>query len=224
MKKIYTADKETGTFIEECKSIEEARELIAQYEEQDKINDVFSENFYDIVDDNHCTIEGDDTVHTFIVWTNSDSVPFKKRDEICQGITACAVDTDPEEEGKFKTLDEARAFIKKFESSVSYEKYNVGSGFRITESFIEEVELDEDGDIVDSFGYHDVTPLYALQKDDGDLYESRGIPKYYGNIESAKEAKRLIIESPSDDDEDISYLTIVELSGTPGRFTEVEEQ
>lgn len=57
MKKIYTADRETGTFIEECKSIEEARELIAQYEEQDRINDVYSDDFYAIVDEEHCTIE-----------------------------------------------------------------------------------------------------------------------------------------------------------------------
>lgn len=57
MKKIYTADRETGTFIEECKSIAEAKELIAQYEEQDKINDVYTEDFYAIVDENHCTIE-----------------------------------------------------------------------------------------------------------------------------------------------------------------------
>ena len=57
MKKIYTADRETGTFIEECKSIEEAGELIAMYEEQDKINDVYEEDFYAIVDEEHCTIE-----------------------------------------------------------------------------------------------------------------------------------------------------------------------
>ena len=57
MKKLYTADRETGTFIEECNSIEEAKELIAQYEEQDKINDVYEEDFYAIVDEEHCTIE-----------------------------------------------------------------------------------------------------------------------------------------------------------------------
>lgn len=57
MKKLYTADRETGTFIEECNSIEEAKELIAQYEEQDKINDVYEEDFYTIVDEEHCTIE-----------------------------------------------------------------------------------------------------------------------------------------------------------------------
>ena len=56
MSKIYTADKKTGTFIEECTSIEEAKKLIAEYEYQDKINDVYSENFYDIVDENHCSI------------------------------------------------------------------------------------------------------------------------------------------------------------------------
>lgn len=57
MKKYYTADRETGTFMEECSSIEEAREVIASYEEQDKINDVYSENFYAIVDEDHCTVE-----------------------------------------------------------------------------------------------------------------------------------------------------------------------
>ena len=57
MKKYYTADRETGTFIEECNSVEEAREFIAGYEEQDKINDVYSENFYAIVDESHCTVE-----------------------------------------------------------------------------------------------------------------------------------------------------------------------
>ena len=56
MKKIYTADRETGTFIEECNSIEEAKELIAQYEEQDKINYVYEENFYSIVDEEHCEV------------------------------------------------------------------------------------------------------------------------------------------------------------------------
>lgn len=55
--KIYTADRETGTFIEECKSIKEAKEFIAQYEEQDRINDVYTANFYAMVDEEHCTIE-----------------------------------------------------------------------------------------------------------------------------------------------------------------------
>lgn len=55
--KIYTSDRETGTFIDECKSIEEAKKLIEQYEEQDKVDNVFEENFYAIVDENHCTIE-----------------------------------------------------------------------------------------------------------------------------------------------------------------------
>lgn len=57
MKKIYTADRETGTFIEECKSIKEAKELIAHYETQDKINGIYTKDFYAIVDDDHCIIE-----------------------------------------------------------------------------------------------------------------------------------------------------------------------
>ena len=57
MKKFYTADRETGTFIEECNSINEAKELIAQYEEQDKINNLYEEDFYAIVDEEHCEVK-----------------------------------------------------------------------------------------------------------------------------------------------------------------------
>lgn len=54
--KIYTACRETGDFIEECKSIEEAIDTIKLYEFEDKANDEFVEGFYDIVDENHCSI------------------------------------------------------------------------------------------------------------------------------------------------------------------------
>lgn len=56
--KIYVADKETGTFIEECASIEEARELIARYEAEDEAEGTYTEGFYDIVDEEHCTLIG----------------------------------------------------------------------------------------------------------------------------------------------------------------------
>jgi hypothetical protein len=57
MEKLFTADRETGTFIEEIKSVKEGKELIAQYEEQDKIDGTYEENFYCIVDENHITVE-----------------------------------------------------------------------------------------------------------------------------------------------------------------------
>lgn len=56
MRKIYTADKETGTFIDSFETLEEAEKAIAKYEEDDKLNDIYEENFYDIVDENHCSI------------------------------------------------------------------------------------------------------------------------------------------------------------------------
>ena len=55
MKK-YTADKETGTFIEEVESIEEGKKLIKEYEEDDKKEGIFEEKFYCIVNENHETI------------------------------------------------------------------------------------------------------------------------------------------------------------------------
>ena len=54
--KIFTADRETGTFIEQCKSIEEAKKLILSYEETDKLNGEYEENFYSIVNEDHATI------------------------------------------------------------------------------------------------------------------------------------------------------------------------
>lgn len=52
-----TADKETGTIIETFKTYEEAKAAIERYEQQDRVNDCFEEDFYDIVDDDHCTIK-----------------------------------------------------------------------------------------------------------------------------------------------------------------------
>lgn len=57
MKKLYVADKETGTFIEEVASVEEGQELIRQYEEKDKAEGQYTEDFYNIVDEEHTTIQ-----------------------------------------------------------------------------------------------------------------------------------------------------------------------
>lgn len=54
--KIYTADKETGTFIEECTSVEEAIEKIAEYEVADDRNGEWVPDFYDVVDEDHCSL------------------------------------------------------------------------------------------------------------------------------------------------------------------------
>lgn len=53
---IYVADRETGTFIESVNSIKEALNLISEYESEDKESGVYTEDFYDIVNENHCTI------------------------------------------------------------------------------------------------------------------------------------------------------------------------
>ena len=56
MKKIYVADKETGTVIEEVGTVEEGKKLIQQYEEKDKIDGVYEADFYDVVDEEHCSV------------------------------------------------------------------------------------------------------------------------------------------------------------------------
>lgn len=55
--KMYVADRETGTFIEEVKSVEEGKKVIAEYEENDRKEGTYTENFYGIVDEDHCTVE-----------------------------------------------------------------------------------------------------------------------------------------------------------------------
>lgn len=49
----YTADKETGTFIEKANSIKEGLEMIAAYEHEDKADDIYEPDFYTVVDEDH---------------------------------------------------------------------------------------------------------------------------------------------------------------------------
>lgn len=46
---LYTADRETGTFIEKVNSIAEGKALIEGYEENDKAEGCYKTGFYDIV-------------------------------------------------------------------------------------------------------------------------------------------------------------------------------
>ena len=54
--KIYTADKETGTFIDEFETIEAAMAAIEKYEIEDMNEGVYEDDFYDVVDEKHCSL------------------------------------------------------------------------------------------------------------------------------------------------------------------------
>lgn len=54
--RMFVAAKENGDFIEEVKSLEEGKRLIAEYEKADKKDGTYTEGFYDIVDEDHCTL------------------------------------------------------------------------------------------------------------------------------------------------------------------------
>lgn len=56
MSKLYVADRETGTFIEEVDSIEQGEKMIAVFEWDDKWSGDYEPDFYDIVDENHCSV------------------------------------------------------------------------------------------------------------------------------------------------------------------------
>ena len=51
--KYYVRDKEAGNIIEECANLEQAKELVKQYESDDKKDGIFTPNFYEIIDENH---------------------------------------------------------------------------------------------------------------------------------------------------------------------------
>lgn len=55
--KLYTADRKTGTIIEEVKSVEAGIELIKEYEEDDKNNDWYEPDYYEIVTENNGRVE-----------------------------------------------------------------------------------------------------------------------------------------------------------------------
>jgi DNA-binding transcriptional regulator YiaG len=54
--KLWTANKETGTRIEPVASVEEGLKLIAEYEEQDKAEGTYQDGFYDVVDEDYCSV------------------------------------------------------------------------------------------------------------------------------------------------------------------------
>lgn len=54
--RLFTADKETGIFIDEVTSIKEGLELIKKYEEEDEQIGVYVPDFYDIVNEDHVSV------------------------------------------------------------------------------------------------------------------------------------------------------------------------
>lgn len=55
--RIYVADRETGTPIEEISSLMEGRKLIADFEQQDREDGTYSKDFYDIINDDGESVE-----------------------------------------------------------------------------------------------------------------------------------------------------------------------
>lgn len=54
--KIYTACRETGTLIDEFKTVEEALEEIKRYETIDKKDGIHEPNYYDVVNEYRCSL------------------------------------------------------------------------------------------------------------------------------------------------------------------------
>lgn len=47
---VWVRDRISGTFIDEFETKQEARDVIREYEKEDKENEVFEEDFYEIYD------------------------------------------------------------------------------------------------------------------------------------------------------------------------------
>lgn len=60
---LYTADKETGTFIEKVETIDQGLKLIQEYEEEDKTDGTYTLDFYDVVNDNHISMLQENQKH-----------------------------------------------------------------------------------------------------------------------------------------------------------------
>lgn len=71
--KYWTADRETGTFIDCFDTVVGAKEAIKQYEAADQTDGTFQPNFYDIVDANHMHVECWEWE-----WYYVDSIGFKR--------------------------------------------------------------------------------------------------------------------------------------------------
>lgn len=87
---MYVADRQTGTFIEEIATIDEGLKLIRQYEEADKAEGTYEEDFYSIVDEDHCTVTEETTMKKFylIEVVNGDMYDTILPDEKTEAIKA----------------------------------------------------------------------------------------------------------------------------------------
>lgn len=52
----YTANKETGMFIDKFETVTEALNAIRQYETDDKAEGLYEPDWYDVVDERHCSV------------------------------------------------------------------------------------------------------------------------------------------------------------------------
>lgn len=51
--KYYVRDREAGNIIEECANLKQAKELVKQYESDDKKDGIFTPDFYEIINENN---------------------------------------------------------------------------------------------------------------------------------------------------------------------------
>lgn len=75
--KIFTADREAGNIIEQFETIEDAIKAIKAYEEKDKKNGDYTPDFYDIMDENNCSLENSPEAVFFETWENVSDIRKK---------------------------------------------------------------------------------------------------------------------------------------------------
>lgn len=140
MNNIYTADRETGNKIDSFRSFDAALEAIKGYEEEDRKNGEFTENFYDIVDEECRSLK---RIYRLLKGeANLTKAEFRKfnRGDMIYGDGRV-----PEEINRFENLKDAKEVLAGLmcEYKVSYYDENC----YITEYAIEEVIVNNDGEI-----------------------------------------------------------------------------
>lgn len=90
------------------------------------------------------------SVEKYSVYKHHLQIPYKLRKDIVSGCTL--YDEEPELIARFNTMEEAKAELAKYKSSVEFVKHTV-SYYDVTEYCIEIADFDEEGEFVSGSDY-----------------------------------------------------------------------
>lgn len=128
-------------------------------------------------------------------------VPYKDRYQIREMCTYCAEAGDPIEYERFDTKEEAEAALKKYKTSISdRDKY-----YLIEEYFLEEIEVDEDDEIIETECIECTKMIISVDRD----YEELAV---FDNFEDAENYLNDYEREHEEDDEEMIMTNKIKIS------------